>query len=294
MIVMHGLAVAIASAALCGSGLRRIDQCETIVGDRWVHVVSGGESWVTIGARVGVDPAVLAARNGLNVRVPLQPGDVLGIDNRHIVPVSGEDGVIINIPQRMLFHVQQGAVRAHYPVAVGGRGWATPTGSFSIVAMESDPTWDVPVSIQEEMRRAGKRVVTTVPPGPENPLGKYFLRLSFPGIGLHGTTTPSSVYTFATHGCIRLHPDDIEELFNWVSVGEPGRIVYEPVLVAFDGTDVYLEVHPDPYGRTANPIWRALDLLDQNGLRGRVDLTDVVRVARDAEGVATPVTVRHP
>jgi L,D-transpeptidase ErfK/SrfK len=289
-IAVHALAVALASAALCGSARQPTAHCGIIVGDRWVHLVSSGESWTTIGARVGVDPEVLAARNGQTVRVPLKPGDVLGIDNRHIVPTYEQDGLLINVPQRILFHFSQNVIRAHYPVAVGRPDWRTPLGPFSIVAMETDPTWDVPLSIQEEMRRAGKPVVTAVPPGPSNPLGRYWMGLSLGSLGLHGTAAPSSIYHFATHGCIRLHPDDVEDLFHHVIPGEQGRIMYEPVLVAFDGSDVYLEVHPDPYRRVPNALLRALELLDQSNLRGLVDLTDVVRVVRDAEGVATPVT----
>ena len=117
-----------------------ISSCGSITGDRWVHVVSSGESWTTIGARVGVDPAVLAHRNGLAVGVPLNPGDVLGIDNRHIVPGNAEgDELLINLPQLMLFDYREGAVRASYPIAVGRPDWPTPVGPFSIVAMESDP-----------------------------------------------------------------------------------------------------------------------------------------------------------
>jgi L,D-transpeptidase ErfK/SrfK len=293
-VAVHALAIAIAAAALCGARGQPASDCGTIVGDRWVHVVSSGESWTTIAARVGVDPGVLAARNGRMVRVPLQPGDVLGIDNRHIVPGYDEgDGLVVNVPQRMLFHYVQGVVRAQYPVAVGRSDWPTPLGDFSIVAMETEPTWDVPVSIQEEMRRAGKRVVTAVPPGPSNPLGQYWMGLSLGSVGLHGTIAPSSIYHFATHGCIRLHSEDVEDLFHRVTLGERGRVVYQPVLVAFDGADVYLEVHGDAYRRAPNPHWRALELLEQSGLRERVDMTEVVRVVREAEGLAVPVTARQ-
>src|SRR5207244_4257585 len=58
----------------------------------------------------------------------------------------------------------------------------------------------------------GKPVLTHVPPSPANPLGKYWLGLSIPGVGIHGTNAPSSIYNLQTHGCIRLHPDDIEKL----------------------------------------------------------------------------------
>jgi L,D-transpeptidase ErfK/SrfK len=265
----------------------------TIVGDRWIHEVIAGETWLTIGARVGVDPQVLATRNGCTLRVPLRPGDVLGIDNRHIAPEVETDGIIINIPQRMLFHYWDGGVRAGYPVAVGQPNWPTPLGPFSVIVMETDPAWDVPVSIRNEMRRAGKPVVTQVPPGPANPLGKYWLRLSFGTIGVHGTSAPASIYRFATHGCIRLHPDDIEDLFRYVGRGEPGEIVYQPVLVAFDGTTVYVEVHGDPYRREGNPLSMAMDRLADAGLTERVDLADVARVVRQAEGVAIPLTMRR-
>ena len=62
-----------------------------------------------------------------------------------------------------------------------------------------------------------------------------------------------------------MHPDDIDDLFHRVTLGSQGRIVYEPVLVAFDGVDVFVEVHGDPYNRAPNPLWRALELIDQLG-----------------------------
>ena len=127
---------------------------------------------------------------------------------------------------------------------------------------------------------------------PDNAVGKYWMRLSLGSIGLHGTTTPSSIYYFATHGCIRMHPEDVDNLFHRVALGSQGRIVYEPVLVAFDGVDVFAEVHGDPYNRAPNPLWQALQMIDQLGLRERIDLKGVVRVVRQAKGLAVPVTAR--
>lgn len=266
--------------------------CSTVVGDRWIHVVAAGESWMSIGARVGVDPGVLAARNGRTLRTALRPGDVLGIDNRHIVPTDDGMDVVVNVPQRMLFHYTVGEVRAHYPIAVGGADWQTPLGAFTILVKETDPTWDVPLSIQEEMRRAGKPVLKTVPPGPRNPLGAYWLGLNLGSIGLHGTNAPSSIYRFATHGCIRLHPDDIQDLFQHVAAGDQGRIVYEPVLLAFDGTEVFVEVHRDAYRRAPGALGRALELVERADLEDRIDLPELVRAVGEAEGVAVPITRR--
>ena len=289
VVLLYSLAIALASAALCGAGSQTLATPGTIAGDRWIHLVTAGETWTSIGARVGVSPAVLAVRNQRTMRVPLKPGDVISIDNRHVAPAYVRDEILINLPQRMLFHYWGGALRASYPIAVGQPNWQTPLGPFSIVDMEVDPTWDVPVSIQEEMRRSGKPVVKKVPPGPRNPLGRYWMRLNTGNIGLHGTIAPSSIHQFATHGCIRLHPDDVEDLFTHVTIGDSGRIVYEPVLVGYDGTDVFLEVQGDTYRRGIDLLTRAWQLLDQAGLRGLADPDRVAEIVRDAEGVAVPV-----
>ena len=92
-------------------------------------------------------------------------------------------------------------------------------------------------------------MVREVPPGPGNPLGAYRLRLDNPAYSIHGTNAPASIYGFPSHGCIRLHPEDIADLFALVARGTPVQILYETVLVAVlpDGT-VYLEAHPDIYG----------------------------------------------
>ena len=58
---------------------------------------------------------------------------------------------------------------------VGTRHWPTPVGAFTVLDKEANPTWDVPLSIQDEMRR----------------------RLSFPSLGIHGTTAPGSIYSYA-------------------------------------------------------------------------------------------------
>jgi L,D-transpeptidase ErfK/SrfK len=142
-------------------------------GGTFLHTVEPGESLTTIGARFGVDVRVLAAANGLKTDARVQQGQSLQIDNRHIVPDSGGAEIVINIPQRMLFHFNAGEASCSFPVAAGKPSWRTPVGEFEVILMEEDPTWDVPPSIQEEMRRSGKPVLTHVPPSPENPLGKH-------------------------------------------------------------------------------------------------------------------------
>ena len=200
-VIIHVLTVALASAALCGAGAQDVPARPPLVGAEWVHTVVAGESWTTIGAREGITPAVLAARNERTLKSQLRTGDIIVIDNRHIVPdvvfASGSSGtgLVVNIPQRLLFLFADGRLQARYPIAAGGHDWQTPVGAFAIVLKEENPTWDVPASIQDEMRRAGKRVLTRVPPGPSNPLGKYWLGLSLDSVGIHGTNAPLSIYS---------------------------------------------------------------------------------------------------
>lgn len=254
--------------------------------------VARGDTWTAVGARAGVTPSTLARRNGRSLDVPLREGETIAIDARHIVPSNAAGAaIVINVPQRLLFHFHEGALDAHFPVAVGRRDWPTPLGAFSIRTREENPTWDVPVSIQEEMRREGHRVLTTVPPGPDNPLGRHWLGLTLPGVGIHGTNAPASIYRATTHGCIRMHPDDIAALFARVAAGDTGRAIYEPVLVAVTGDGaVFLEVHPDVYRRVPDALDLANDLLDRAGVLSRVSAEAVKRAVAAREGIAIELT----
>lgn len=267
-----------------------------IVGSTFVHDVQAGETLTSLAARYGLDVAVLARRNGRAPGATLAAGGGgrLTIDNRHIVwPVEPGSGTIlvINIPQRMLFRVVDGRVDTAFPVAVGRPTWPTPRGPFTVLEKEVEPTWDVPASIQEEMRREGKPVITSVPPCPANPLGRHWIRLSHPNVGLHGTNVPTSIYKFTTHGCIRLHPDDVANLFDRVRVGDAGVTVYDPVLLAraADGR-LYAEVQPDPYKQGPDPLRHLQKLAADAGIATEIDWNGVREVARRREGLAVDVT----
>lgn len=106
------------------------------------------------------------------------------------------------------------------------------------------------------MRHAGRAPLVRVAPGPDNPLGDTWFGLSLPGIGIHGTNAPASIYRHQTHGCIRLHPDDIHQLFEIVAVGAVGEIVYQPLLLSVINGHVFLEAHPDVYRRSSGPLGR--------------------------------------
>jgi len=82
-----------------------------------------------------------------------------------------------------------------------------------------------------------------VPPGPDNPLGRYVLGLGLPGYLIHGTNKPAGVGMRVSHGCVRLFPENIESLYEQVGVGAPVRIVNQPYLFAQLGDDIVFEAH---------------------------------------------------
>jgi L,D-transpeptidase ErfK/SrfK len=235
-------------------------------------------------------PEMLAKQNAIRYEAIIRPGQRLRIDNPHIVPATLDDGILINIPQRMLFHFSHGKLSAAYPVGLGKPAWPTPAGDFEIVSRVQNKTWIVPLSIQEEMRLEGKTVLEEVPPGPDNPLGAHWLGLSLWGYGIHGTIAPSSVYHFRSHGCIRLHPDDIAELFDRVEVGTTGLLIYQPVLLALteDGR-ILLEVHRDIYNMGIDPALTVRAMAEANSLSQDIDWPRVDSVIAAQEGLAREV-----
>jgi L,D-transpeptidase ErfK/SrfK len=264
-----------------------------IAGGEFDFIVWDGSTFTSIGSRFGESPKVLARDNGKQVTDRLHAGDTIHIDNRHIVPLEGSDLIEVNLPQRMLFHFEGGRLSGAYPVAIGqpARQWQTPTGAFKVIQLREDPTWRVPASIQREEEEAGKDVEDEVEPGPDNPLGKYWIGLSFPIIGIHGTNHPVSVYSYRTHGCVRLHPDDIEALFNAVDVNDSGEIVYIPVMLArLDDGRIFLESEKDIYRRGTGGIDAVKALAQANGIDTLINWSVAGEVLNDQDGIARDVT----
>ena len=123
----------------------------------------------------------------------------------------------ISLSRRQVTLYRENTPIKSYPIAVGRKGWETPTGNFEVTQMIQNPKWINPIT--------GK----AIPGGdPENPLGRYWIGFWTNGrdwIGFHGTPNPESVGRPASHGCIRMYNKDVEELFSQVSVGTPVTVV---------------------------------------------------------------------
>jgi hypothetical protein len=90
---------------------------------------------------------------------------------------------------------------------------------------------------------------------------------------------------------VRLHPDDIAQLFARVPSGTSGRVVYEPVLLADVGMDVFLEVHPDVYNQRRGDARETVRRLAADlGLTDRIEWAAADAVIAARHGIARRVT----
>jgi L,D-transpeptidase ErfK/SrfK len=189
-------------------------------------------------------------------------GTQLVVPDRHILPPGPREGIVVNLPEHRLYYYpkpKRGGPREviTYPVSIGKMDWRTPLGETHVIAKQKDPFWYPPESVRKEHAEAGDPLPPRVPPGPDNPLGQYAMRLAA-GKGtylIHGTNNPIAVGLAVTHGCIRMYPDDVAALYPLIPVGTPVRLINEPVKVAWLDGELLLEAHPpvDAQGQSFEP-----------------------------------------
>ena len=131
-----------------------------------------------------------------------------------------------------------------HPISVGRMDWETPLGMTKIVSKQKDPEWRPPKSIKAEHEVDGEPLPDVVPAGPDNPLGRYAMRLGIPGYLIHSTNKPYGVGMRVTHGCIRMYPEDIEKVFNDIPVDTPVQIVNQPIKLGWLAGSLFIELHP--------------------------------------------------
>jgi len=173
-----------------------------------------GRSLRTAAARLALKAAV---RGGATT---------VGLATRTIRPSVSEGdlglAIIVRVSQNRLYLYDGITLMKSYSVATGQLDlYPTPLGHFEIIAKRLNPTWYNPA-----LDTWGKDEPAIIPPGPDNPLGTRAMDLSAPGIRIHGTPNDASIGHWASHGCIRMHIPDSEDLFDRVSVGTPVIIAY--------------------------------------------------------------------
>jgi L,D-transpeptidase ErfK/SrfK len=281
-------------------------QGQELIGETQVLFARYENTFTAIGRRFDVGYEEMRAANpGVDQWLPGEATPVY-LPTQSVLPDVPREGILINVPAMRLYYftTESGTsatakapatkVTTH-PVGIGAEGWATPIADAKVVQKVRDPVWYVPASVRKEHAGWGERLPSVVPAGPDNPLGKFALTLSLPSYLIHGTNKPAGVGMRSSHGCIRLYPEDIEELFGRVAQGTHVRIVNEPVLAGWRDGALYLEVHRPLAEETRDldaEAERALAAaIERAGRTGAIEVDhDAVRkIAAEQRGVPLPV-----
>jgi L,D-transpeptidase ErfK/SrfK len=245
---------------------------------------------------------IIAANPGTDTWLPGE-GTMVRLPMQHLLPEAPRDGIVINLPDGRLYYFHDDAhgdrVVESDPISVGKMDWKTPIGVTTIVKKEKMPVWYPPKSVREtHLKDDGDVLPEFIPPGPDNPLGEYALRLGIPGGAylIHGTNKPVGVGMQITHGCIRLYPEDIERLFREIPVGMTVRIVNQRIKTGWIDGALYLEVH-HPLDGVAPKDVEGLTALTRSIVaataerRVIIDWDAAERVFNEASGAPTRISI---
>jgi L,D-transpeptidase ErfK/SrfK len=283
-----------------------------IVGAVSVAIVVEGETLIDIARTHGLGyQELMDANRHLDPWLPPTGAEVV-LPTRYVLPSAPRRGIIVNIAEMRLYYYpppEPGAdagdagVVVTFPIGIGEEGFSTPLGITRVVAKAEDPPWVVPASILAEYERAGTPLPRVVPPGPDNPLGRHSLRLGWSSYLIHGTNKAFGIGMRVSHGCIRMYPEDVEQLFHMVPVSTPVWVIDQPSKLGREDGRLYLEAHApvaDPGAPPADhvsPIIAAVEAVTAMDDLETVRAT-VTRIARQQSGLPEPlgaaVTVRPP
>ncbi|MGH1536447.1 MAG: L,D-transpeptidase family protein [Gammaproteobacteria bacterium] len=248
--IVFGLALLLGSMQLHAERYLLPKEGSSIIGQMSLITTKDSDTFIELARRYGLgfQELVLA-----NPKVdPWLPGEgtQVVIPTRYILPNTKRKGLILNLAEMRVYYFpskasgKQAGYVYTYPISIGKEGWDTPNTQTTVIAKKKNPTWTPPESIRKEHEEKNDPLPPTVPPGPDNPLGDYAIRLGLAGYLIHGTNNPRGIGMRVTHGCVRLHPDDIEDLFARVSINTSVTIVNEPYKVAWHEGKLYAEMHP--------------------------------------------------
>ena len=136
-----------------------------------------------------------------------------------------------------------GHLLAFYPASIGSPDRPTPTGTLKVTSTSDKPTYRY--NPDYKFKNVKSREPFDVKPGPNNPVGAYWIGLSAPGYGIHGTAEPDKVSKSASHGCVRLTNWDARALGDHLKRGTPVVFVDAP-------TDSSSSQHGKAAGRRAS------------------------------------------
>jgi len=119
-----------------------------------------------------------------------------------------------------------GALIAFFPATVGSEEKPTPGGTLKVVSADANPNYRY--NPDYKFKGVKSKEAFTIKPGPNNPVGSYWIGLSAEGYGIHGTPNPSKVSKSESHGCVRLTNWDANLVGRNIKKGTPVVFADEP------------------------------------------------------------------
>lgn len=232
-------------------------------------------------------------------------GTPIVLPTQFVLPNAARQGIVLNVATMRLFYYpptkpgEQAVVITH-PIGIGKEGWSTPIGTTQVVSKQKDPAWHVPISIQKEHAKKGDPLPAIVPPGPDNPLGQFALRLGLPGYLIHGTNKPYGIGMRVSHGCIHLYPEDIAKLFETLPVGVAVNIINKPYTAGWHNNMLYIEAHTPLeeevkiLAGSLTPAVKEVVRATKAEDRANINWPRLIRVAHRHPGFPVPISWNAP
>lgn len=219
-----------------------------LIGQNQTYTIQEGDNKLqTIARRFNTAAQVILETNNTIAPVNPAPGTVITIPSQMLLPDTPREGIVVNLAELRLYFFPPGEnIVQVFPLGIGQLGLETPVTTTRVSQKIPNPTWTPTPGIRARSLEQGIKLPPVVPAGPNNPLGRFALRL---GVGngeylIHGTSAPDSVGLRVSSGCMRMNAPDIKALFEQVRVGTRVQIINEPVKFSVepDGKR-YIEVH---------------------------------------------------
>lgn len=268
---MHGLGLAFCAAFSQAAVFELPEDGSSVVGSDTTITARYSDTLLDIARHYGLGyEEIIRANPGVDLWIPGE-GTPIFLPGRRILPPAPREGVVVNIPEHRLYYFPkpkkgEKPLVITYPISTGKSDKETPLGTTTVIGKAKHPTWRPTASILKEHADRGDPLPRVVPPGPDNPLGNFAMRLGM-GNGtylIHGTNNPIAVGMAVTHGCVRMYPEDIEALFPLVPIGTKVSLINEPIKLAHANGEFWLEAHPairPPPGQPAPSLETLSDML---------------------------------
>jgi len=174
------------------------------------------------GARVDKAASVQAIANAMSAEAALGTDSrTVALDVDQITPKittkKFKAAIIVSISQTKIRLYKGDKLVKTYRCAPGSYAFPTPIGDFKVVTKLRNAPWINPGSDW------AKNMPPSIPPGPYNPMGVRKIGINYPGVFMHGIPPSEfgSIGTRASHGCMRMMPSDVADLFGRVKIGTP-------------------------------------------------------------------------